>query len=650
MIYKMKIQLLYISILCYSSLGFSQNSDVIYPGGVKGATHWYTVDINEGTPILKSHISSNHSLKVVQQNPISWINYHPSLNLNGQNQVTINLNDDDINGATYFTVYQSKNHLQENHIWHIEKNGLPSVVLTTQRIADLDDIKYMNFLDLAPLHPKINVYAQLKSKDNLETLHQKWNIGKTPSTPSLPITDFHGNISELIVFNRVLDRTEKLKVSSYLAIKYGITLADASSTYLNSSGTIIWDGRSNTPHYHNIAGIARDDNTGLNLKIASSSSSPGLMSISVDQDLDNNSFILWGDNDKSLTLAPKLIGLPKLLKRKWILKKQGIKQDISTEIIIDTKEFNVSSQSMPVYWMAVDNAVTGNFNHSDVEYIKMTRLDKNGFATFNYKLKKSNNSKHLFSFIVGKNLMMASSIVHPKCSDPKTGELEIKILGGLAPYEIIVQNVDGIVSEQTVYDAKHIEKTKNLSSGKYEIRISDSNSQVYSESFYLNNTDAPQAIAISDSYQLPPKGNLLIDASKKMAPGILYHWNGPGDFESMDAQVEIENEGIYVLTLNKNGCIYKKDVTVTSEDLSVFKAELVHPNPSRGTFYIKVRLHEPAPIKVSIYSASGKEIKSEIASGQDNYIFKENLVQDGVYYIVLRSRGVIKTEKLIIIN
>ncbi|OEF96577.1 S-layer homology domain-containing protein [Desulfuribacillus alkaliarsenatis] len=72
---------------------------------------------------------------------------------------------------------------------------------------------------------------------------------------------FNGLISEVIVYSRELDPDEKLRVNSYLALKYGLTL---DSNYVASNGTTtMWTSASNDGYGHRITGIGRDDDSGL---------------------------------------------------------------------------------------------------------------------------------------------------------------------------------------------------------------------------------------------------------------------------------------------------------------------------------------------------------------------------------------------------
>ncbi len=133
---------------------------------------------------------------------------------------------------------------------------------------------------------------------------------------------FDGEIAEVFVFNTTLNTTDRQKVESYLALKYGQTL---SSNYLSSiydgtgSGTQlnpVWDATANAAYQNGIAGIARDDCSSLDQRQSKSSNSDAIVEIyngdvtssipstntantntfSVDR-----SFLIWGHNASAAT-------------------------------------------------------------------------------------------------------------------------------------------------------------------------------------------------------------------------------------------------------------------------------------------------------------------------------------------------------------
>ncbi len=173
---------------------------------------------------------------------------------------------------------------------------------------------------------ELHTYAS-KARNTTWTT-KTYTIGDTGPGFTGTALSLNGHIAELIYYDRQLSVSEQQKVESYLAIKYGITLgtdndgdgmALESGTieegdYVNSSGTTLWDASANSSYQNDIAGIGRDDDSGLNQKQAKSVSSDGIVSIGLGNlaatNLANsnsfsadNSFMFWGNDNGATTQA-----------------------------------------------------------------------------------------------------------------------------------------------------------------------------------------------------------------------------------------------------------------------------------------------------------------------------------------------------------
>ncbi len=139
-----------------------------------------------------------------------------------------------------------------------------------------------------------------------------------------------GPINEVIAYNRQLSDAEMQQVNSYLAIKYGVTLGQGNNSssvptynvgfnaanydYIASDASVIWNSTANSGFSYNIGGIGRDDNSALNQKQSGSVNyglqvNLGLETIAATNASNLNafnidkSFLLWGDNGNTSTLA-----------------------------------------------------------------------------------------------------------------------------------------------------------------------------------------------------------------------------------------------------------------------------------------------------------------------------------------------------------
>jgi len=82
-----------------------------------------------------------------------------------------------------------------------------------------------------------------------------------------PFQLWDGDIAEIIHFKEELSATERKKVNSYLAIKYGITIPNTGGgtqgDYLATSASVIWDADLSADYHNNVIGIGRDDTEAL---------------------------------------------------------------------------------------------------------------------------------------------------------------------------------------------------------------------------------------------------------------------------------------------------------------------------------------------------------------------------------------------------
>lgn len=127
---------------------------------------------------------------------------------------------------------------------------------------------------------------------------------------------FIGHIGETIVYGAgTLTTTERRKVDSYLAIKYGITLGQVGTDdYLDTDGNIVWNGGTNVTYNNNIFGVTRDDIEILEQKVSKSVNAGTILTVATINDFVNpnntasrtsftndKTYFLLGDNNNITT-------------------------------------------------------------------------------------------------------------------------------------------------------------------------------------------------------------------------------------------------------------------------------------------------------------------------------------------------------------
>ena len=143
---------------------------------------------------------------------------------------------------------------------------------------------------------------------------------------------FDGSISEVVVYDGVLNYANKNKVESYLAIKYGVTLDQSSpQDYVLGDGTISWNSAVVPVAYNNdIAGISRDDVSAQYQKQSKSENPGSLVTIGLGPIVTTNTVnsgvfttdrhtLTWSNNRDAnawvLTELPP--GIAEKLEREW---------------------------------------------------------------------------------------------------------------------------------------------------------------------------------------------------------------------------------------------------------------------------------------------------------------------------------------------
>jgi hypothetical protein len=641
----LKLYLLFSSLLLAIGLSaYAQPS----PGGVRQPAYWF---ITDSTTASLLSLTTGQTVQPAAALSTTLLNHRRALQFSGNSSLQLQLNGTTLNQASLFTVYQCTSTAQENIIWHIKSKDQTGLVLTTNRMADLADIRYMNYTDRMPLQPKVNAYVQQKNPDSIPQTEHSWHLGQKPASPQLPITQFTGLLPEIIAYNRVLNSQELLQVSSYLALKYGITLSEPDATYLDSRGQKIWDGASYSNYHHNIAGIARDDSSGLLQKIAGSSNQPGLLNIFTKDALTDGVFSIWGDNGLPFIPAERISGVPPMLQKQGLMVLTGSMDSVRTTLQWDTKQVDAPLPFQPVYWLALDKTGTGDFGLPGTEYSKMSQLDKQGIASFDGIVwRKNATGKTAFGWLAGKDILVSANITAPTCANAAGGSIFIKAWGATFPCTITIQkNNQPFGNTLTISNMDGI-MVNNISAGQYFVKLVDASQRVYTDSFYINNQDAPQPVSILRNYILFEAQRLDLDASINMPAGLAYQWKGPGGFQSNLPRATILRDGIYTLTVSKNGCSHVQKILVRRPPKNVFTNIQIAPNPSLGMFTVKLLLDKPAKLTMDIYTEDRKLIAVRQMEGFANYTFTHEIPYSGLYNLVFRSGLSVQTKKLVIIK
>jgi len=165
--------------------------------------------------------------------------------------------------------------------------------------------------------------------------------------------NFNGSIAEIIYYESILAPTDRLRIESYLALKYGISLP---GNYVSSSGATIWDATANSGYLNNIAGLGVDQNTVLN-QTESQSEEDGSILAALESGLTDGEYIIWGHDGDGLSFTSSGTGSKtERIEREWKFQVTG-GESVIDQLTIDLSDFVLlPSQAAGDYSLLVDDA------------------------------------------------------------------------------------------------------------------------------------------------------------------------------------------------------------------------------------------------------------------------------------------------------
>ena len=581
----------------------------------------------------------------------STINNNPALFFSeGSNTVNSTLNLGKLESFSLFTVCQAIDTLTERVIISVENDNSAGMVLTDHRMAALDIYRYAGYNANNKLAPKIYSYIQNKSQDS-GTISRRLKFGRAPHGQQLPVSVYNGLIPEVILFSRFLSPKERQQVESYLALKYGISLnQDLPASYLNSSGEIIWDADLNASFNRNIAGIGRDDISGLNQIISESTQTPGVMKIGVLRDMKNNSFLIWGDNGGALRFDDES-GIRKM-KREWKISTFNSKNDL---LNLEIKELSLSEidplNEGEIYWLMVDNTGTGLYPFRQTRFIQSIPISSSEvLIKFDSVFIDTDNSGNdLFTLLAAPAFFARSTVISPTCSLVQSGAMQTEIVGGVPPFRIIIRGISDRSFQASSLENKRDYIFENISQGTYEILVTDADQNVFTENILVSNTHSWET-SISKSYKLSEGESLILNASDGMpAVNYSYSWTTPDGSLVNSEEISIQEPGNYILSVtDDNNCSSILDIDIRQTGKSNFRKVELFPNPVRGWFILRLSLERITDINVVISDLNGKILKQTLLQNDKYYLYNDIIRQPGIYIITLVSEFEKESLRLIV--
>ena len=402
------------------------------------------------------------------------------------------------------------------------------------------------------------------------------NIGVGEGTQA----PFDGDIAEIIIHSGALSAPDVNKINSYLAIKYGITLDQTTpQNYVNSAGTVLWNGSNNSVYKNNITGIGRDDNSALNQKQSKSvNTATALVTVGNGNTIDvsnaanvnnfstNNSFLIFGDNAGAM--AWQITGAPigrERLTREWRVQETGTVGSLKIQIPDNSSTLTTKlpAEGTAVY-LLMD--ADGDFSSGATE-IAMTLNGTNWEANVDL------TDGQYFTIATSCTFSLTGTPVNvTTCFGASTGSINITASGGIAPYTYDWADIAGI---------SNVEDRSALAAGTYTVSVTDANNCQAVSSFTITQ---PTALSLSTTVTnvVPAgasNGAITLIVSGGTSP-YTYDWADVGGPNNTQNRTAIAG-GTYTVTVtDNNGCTATTSALVV--EISFVNKQLYLSDPSQA--------------------------------------------------------------------
>ena len=213
-----------------------------------------------------------------------------------------------------------------------------------------------------------NIYEKWEQVDNTtrntyQTLaNADYSLGRSPDN-TYPFY-YDGKIAEVINYDWGLTTTQRQKIESYLALKYGMTLNSGTQNYTASDGTtLMWSTSTAGTYIHNIFGIWRDDDQELWQVQSKSVEDDAIITLEAlwegtnitnsFTDIADKEFLTISHNNGGNTWTDIWLTGYYTLQRQWRVQETGDTGTVSLDFDVGDTDFNVPATSTGTTYYAV---------------------------------------------------------------------------------------------------------------------------------------------------------------------------------------------------------------------------------------------------------------------------------------------------------
>lgn len=502
-------------------------------------------------------------------------------------------------------------------------------------------------------------YKKVDSKKGILLSLLSTNTSSGRKNNSLVLEDFYlgdaegrQQLMEVIYYPRLLTPKERVKVETYLSLKYGLSLLGGSD-YINSSGEKIWDTKLNGTFASRVTGIGRDDAFGLYQKQSGNAEKDGLylglgivdttnaLNTSI---LADKSFMLWGDNGGKLKMVTdKENANLRIMERQWLINLSGNLQEPKTQLVVNKKEMGISHGENDFLWLCIGDKRSSQFDYTNSHYYRQSSEDDNHIYFNDIKWDQDRDGIAAFTFVTGPDFIVQSN-ASLDC-ESQSGKIRLVLNGGTPPYQI---GLTSVAANHNITTADSEYEFSGLGSSEYTITVRDSKNKVQSSSVVVD-PFSDLGLSLDREWILDGEEVMVTPSINGKTENIVFEWSKGGNVLGGSKEFRAYSPGDYTLKItNASGCSKEIPFKVLSGDTT--SGWIVYPNPTRMSepFSIRFNLKEESDVHISINSIEGKQFINRHLGRIREFTQTESISTAGVYMVTVTIGEISTTVKLII--
>lgn len=613
-----------------------------------------------GCSIWKKQTTSKIVTDKKETNLVDFLNFNEGVSFSKDEQLIVSKSKLK-SSFTLFVVFKSNEDKEKDIVKY--KVGREDLKITNKQTQSTNGLEYSKYDSKSGVILEYSANLNGVKNANICSLFfgDKSNNDKDSSQNQEQKT----TIFEFIFYPRILTETEKLKIESYLSIKYGVSLV-GEKNYLSASNTKIWNFNENKSFNTNVTGIGNDENSDLFQKQSLNSSEKDihigfgtLDSISKlnKENIENETFLVWGNNNGNVVFkkdeSDKENPIEKI-NRVWKIQKTQLnaKNEKSTFLAISDSLFSKGAETKNEdtnIWLAISSNSSDVFDYVNANYYRGEITQEGKIIFKNIVWDKDKNGSDTFTFIKAPDLFMNYELVEQNCNLSQNGRIKVKVEGGVLPFVLNIQH-NGVV---TTLDKNSREfEIETPTSGNYDLTLIDNKKQSFSQIIKTNSLDSFEGLLASEWF-------LNEDSEVEIVPNInstntnaifSYQWKQDEEIISNERTLKVNQQGYYSLKIkNDKGCEKTLPFTVLKKT-SNHNDVTIYPNPAKANedFKIKFNLEKPSSVEINIYTINGALLKHDKIENITASEYSYKLQTSGNYLIVITTDNQSITNKLIV--